>query len=86
MRWCSLISLALAGLLAGCAVRQATPDIVVEYDAYHPELADLVAKEHCAQYGKIPVLAVRTGSAPSPRLLYLRSQFAVYNCVVPAKP
>jgi hypothetical protein len=76
------LSLALMLIVAGCAVRQETPDsIVVEYDAYHPWLADATAKDHCARYGKVPFLVKRTESAPSPRMFYLLSQFAVYECI-----
>ena len=79
-RW--MISFALMAILSGCAVQQATPDsIVVKYDAYHPEVAETIAKKHCAAYGRNPVF-VRTDAAPSSGLFHW--QRAVFNCVDPA--
>jgi hypothetical protein len=84
VRRCWPISLVLAIALSGCAARQATQEgIVVKYDAYHPEVAETVAKKHCAAYGRNPIF-VRTEPAASPGLFHW--QFAVFNCVAPVKP
>jgi len=78
-----LILLVGVGLLvAGCAVRHASPDgITIEHDAYQPELAGVEAEEHCAQYGKKAVLVKTSAPAPSSSLLYLNSSLSMYDCV-----
>ncbi len=68
--------------LAGCAVRHESPDgIVIEHDAYQPELAAVEAQEHCSQYGKKAVLVGTSAPAPSASLLYLNSSLSTYDCV-----
>jgi uncharacterized lipoprotein NlpE involved in copper resistance len=68
--------------LAGCAVRQESPDgIVIEHDAYQPELATVEAEKHCSQYGKKAVLVGTSAPAPSASLLYLNSSISTYDCV-----
>jgi hypothetical protein len=80
MRVAIVIGLILG--LAGCAVRHAGPDgITIEHDAYQPELAEVEAREHCAQYGKKAVLVNTTAPAPSSALLYLNSSLSMYDCV-----
>ena len=69
-------------LLAGCAVRHASPEgITIEHDAFQPELAVIDAKKHCDKYGKKAVLVKTTPPAPSPSLLYLNSSLSVFDCV-----
>jgi len=80
MRYAVVVGLVLG--LAGCAVRQASPDgITIEHDAFQPELAAVDAREHCAQYGKKAVLVGTSQPAPSSALLYLNSSLSIYDCV-----
>jgi hypothetical protein len=69
-------------LLAACAVRQESPNgITIEHDAHQPELAAVDAEEHCAKYGKKPVLVGTSQPAPSSSLMYLESSISIYDCV-----
>jgi hypothetical protein len=80
MRVAVVVGLVLG--LVGCAVRHASPDgITIEHDALQPELAEVDAREHCAQYGKKAVLVKTTAPAPSSALLYLNSSLSMYDCV-----
>ena len=80
MRYAVVVGLAL--VVAGCAVRSASPDgITIEHDAFQPELAAVDAREHCAQYGKKAVLVGTSQPAPSSSLLYLNSSLSIYDCV-----
>ena len=69
-------------LLAGCAVRHASPEgITIEHDAFQPELAVIDANKHCDKYGKKAVLVKTTPPAPSRSLFYLNSSLSVFDCV-----
>jgi hypothetical protein len=78
-----VVSAAILGLLlAGCAVRHASPEgITIEHDAKQPELAVIEADRHCAKYGKKAVLVKTTAEAPSASLFYLSSSLSVFDCV-----
>jgi hypothetical protein len=81
------IGLALMPVLAGCAVREATPDgITIVYNAMHPQVADYEAQQHCGDYGKTAVLVETMPVPPSFETLFTRSSRSVFRCVPAAGP
>lgn len=76
------ISVAILAPLAGCAIRDATPDdITIVYNAMHPQVAEFKAQRHCNQFGKTAVLADTRPVPPSVETLFTRSSRSVFRCV-----
>ncbi len=81
------IGLALTSVVAGCAVRDATPDgITIVYNAMHPQMAEFQAQRHCNQFGKTAVLVETMPVRPSVETLFTRSSQSVFKCVLSAVP
>ena len=76
------ISMPILAVLAGCAIREATPDdITIVYNAMHPQVAEFKAQRHCNQFGKMAVLAETTPVPPSFETLFTRSRRSLFRCV-----
>lgn len=82
MRLRPVVLLPAALLVASCAVRHESPNgITLEFDANQPEIAEAAATQHCEKYGKKAQFVRASDPAPSPRMLYLDSQIAIFDCV-----
>jgi hypothetical protein len=69
---------------AACSVVEATPDrIVVRFNTYHPGFALNEATQHCAQFGKRPVLVQTDATAPSASTFFTSTSTSTFDCVTP---
>lgn len=81
------IAVAAAVLLAACSVVEATPDrVVVRFNTFHPDLAIQEATQHCAQFGKRPVLVRSDAVSPSLSTFFTSTSESTFDCVVPPTP
>lgn len=86
MRIYRLAVLTVLLLLAACAIRQSDPNgIIIEVDAHHPDMAAIAARQHCEKFDKKAVQVHASKPAPSPRMMFLQSQFLVFDCVAKTK-
>lgn len=80
-----LAALALAGLaLAACArIVGDSEGVLIRHTAHQPVLADIEAKQHCAEYGREAV-KVRMGPI-EPGPLAIQTRVSEYECVAPGE-
>lgn len=83
----SLAVATTAALLAACSIVEATPDrVVVRFNTFHPDLALQEATQHCAQFGKRPVLVSTEAVSPSISTFFTSTSESTFNCVTPPPP
>jgi hypothetical protein len=78
------LCIVIVAFVAGCSVVSSSPDrIVVEVNTYHPGLALRTATDHCAQFGRRPVLVKTDAAAPSLSNLFTATTVSTFDCVSP---